>query len=114
PQDNPAPAWCAMGVIALIASQAAQASAAWAAGITSRGVPIVTIAAEDPAGRFTLEMAGGVVRGLSLEGVAVPRQRLQQSGRSLRLLDERGGTALAIEINSPGAIRWSPRASPSP
>ncbi len=113
-QAQSAPAWCVMGLLAVASIQAAHAGGAWAAAVTSRSVPVVTIAAEDPAGHFTLEMAGGVVRGLRLEGVAVPRQRLLQSGRTVRLVDERGATTLDIEIQSPGAIRWSPRAPPSP
>jgi beta-lactamase regulating signal transducer with metallopeptidase domain len=90
------------------------AGSGWVAAVTSRTVPVVTIAAEDPAGRFTLEMAGGIVRAVTIAGAPVPRARLVQSGRMLHLLDERGRPQLEIEIRSPAGIRWPPRSPGSP
>ncbi|MEO8031675.1 MAG: M56 family metallopeptidase [Gemmatimonadota bacterium] len=105
----PVPAWSALAILTLVGVGAAGIGGAWAAALTSRGVPVVTIFARDPAGPFTLEMAGGVLRGMHVAGASVASDRLAQHGRTVRLVDPRGRTQLDIEIVSPAGIRWTPR-----
>ncbi len=110
----PAPSWSALAILTMVGLGVAGISGTWAAAITSRGIPIVTISAHDPAGAFTLEMAGGVVRGIRVAGASVAVQRLIQRGRTVQLLDQRGRAELEIEIVSPAAIRWIPRPMATP
>jgi beta-lactamase regulating signal transducer with metallopeptidase domain len=111
---SPAPAYFALGLLAATGMLAAHHGGTWAGSQAGRSVPVVTIAAEDPAGHFTLEMAGGVVRAMSVGGAPIPRDQLRQSGRTLHLLDARGRSELDIEIRSPGGISWTSRAAQSP
>ena len=72
--------------------------------------PLVTIAATDPAGEFTLQLVGGRARTLVIGREPVPPARLRQDDRRIRALDAGGRTALAVTVRADGAgIAWSPR-----
>lgn len=73
------------------------------------GGPIL-ISGQDPAGRFTVALERGRVRGASVDGVPVPPSRLIQTRDSLRVVDDRGALVLAIAVARAGAISWAPRA----
>lgn len=109
------PVFLGLGVMALLASTSGAAyGGRWAADLTMTGTPIVRITASDPGGPFTVEMAGGVIRSMTMNGAVVPRERLRQSGHRLQLLDAAGSTQLDLRIESRGAIHWLPRPAPSP
>lgn len=77
--------------------------------------PLVTIAATDPAGEFTLQLVGGRARALVIGREPVPPSRLRQDDRRIRALDRRGRTALALTVHADGAgIAWWPRGASPP
>lgn len=98
----------ASGILAL--SALASGHAAGASGTLRDLVPVVSIAAHDPAGRFTLDMVGGRAREVRLEGRLVPAERVRQRGRTVHVLDHAGRTALAVHVAPDGrGIHWEPR-----
>ncbi len=98
----------ASAILALSAH--ASAHAAGASGTLRELVPVVSIAAHDPAGRFTLDMVGGRAREVRLEGTPVPAGRVRQRGRTVLVLDDAGRTTLALHVAPDGrGVRWDPR-----
>jgi beta-lactamase regulating signal transducer with metallopeptidase domain len=71
------------------------------------------IFAHDPAGPFTIELAGDRLVGATLDGREIPPNRIVQQGHTAALLDASGRTMLSLEVR-PGVIRWEPRAPRSP
>ena len=68
-----------------------------------------TIVARDPAGPFTIQLAGERLVAASIAGRSVPATHIRQDGRSIRLLGADGGVALAFDVTAPGAIHWEAR-----
>ncbi|MEX2283109.1 MAG: M56 family metallopeptidase [Gemmatimonadota bacterium] len=74
---------------------------------------LVRIQAEDPAGQFTVTMVNGTVLGASIEGRAVPPERLQQRQDELLFLRSDGGIDFAVNLRLNG-ISWRPRPRAAP
>jgi hypothetical protein len=72
------------------------------------------IQASDPAGRFTVELVGAQLVSATIDGVAIPAERIVQRGQQVSLLDPGGRAELTLEVRAPGTIRWSPRPYRSP
>lgn len=69
---------------------------------------LMRIAAEDPAGRFTVTMLPGHVLGATIGGVQVAPSRLSQEGNRLRFLNADGSVAFMLRLRQDG-FEWSPR-----
>ncbi len=68
------------------------------------------VSASDPAGAFTLEVANGTLISASVDGVPVPRNRLEQRGDSLRVI-ERGTVLVSVAMTAAGGVEWQARES---
>lgn len=79
----------------------------WADAPLRASVPVV-VTATDPAGAFSVAVAGGRVTSVILGDVELPRSRYAQHGEALRIAGEDAGSELAIAIR-PDGIRWAPR-----
>jgi hypothetical protein len=67
------------------------------------------VRAHDPAGPFTVELAGERLVAASIAGRSVPAAHIVQHGRDVHLLGAGGEVALALEVFRPGGIRWDAR-----
>ncbi len=72
-------------------------------------LPVVTVQAVDPAGRFTFEMVAGRARAVSVEGIPVPARRVRQRRGMVEVLDAGGRTALRLHLVGATGITWTPR-----
>jgi hypothetical protein len=70
--------------------------------------PVYTISAQDPAGKFTVMLHGARVIGATIDGRALPLNRIDQQGTALRLIED-DGTSFTIQLTAPGGIHWQPR-----
>lgn len=83
----------------------------WGDELARRTLPLVTIRAVDGAGAFTLAMRSGRAVAATIEGVAVPGERLVQSGDSIRILEADGAAHVTVRVADGGAgISWAARA----
>jgi hypothetical protein len=78
------------------------------AGAPNAAVTVYTISAEDPAGKFTVMLHGARVVGVTIDGRALPRERIDQRGAALRLIED-NGTAFTLELTAAGGLHWQPR-----
>lgn len=91
-----------------LAASAESELAAWASRVHA------FIQANDPAGPFTVELVGGRLVSATIDGAAVPAERIVQRGRRVELVNPAGRPELTLEVRAPGTIHWSPRLPRSP
>lgn len=96
------------GLLVLTTACAAGLGARAAAIGLGNSLPVVTIHAEDPAGRFMLQMQAGQARSVALDDAIVPPERLVQHGRTLTILNEAGRAELTLTVR-PDGVSWKPR-----
>lgn len=85
----------------------------WGDTLARRTLPLVTIRATDGAGAFTLAMRAGRAVAATVEGVAIPGERLIQRGDSIRILEADGAPHVTVRVAEGGAgISWTARARP--
>ncbi len=96
------------GSTMVVAVSAEGEFAAWASGVHA------LIQASDPAGPFTVELVGGQLVSATIDGVAIPAERIVQRGQQVSLLDPAGRSELTLEVRAPGTIHWSARPPRSP
>ncbi|HSJ65315.1 MAG TPA: M56 family metallopeptidase [Gemmatimonadaceae bacterium] len=70
-----------------------------------------TIAAADPAGRFSLTVVRGRAIAMTLAGAEIPPERLVHRRDSLFVFPPDGGAPFALHLDATGGIRWAPRPS---
>lgn len=71
------------------------------------------IQAHDPAGPFTVELRGDRLTAATIDGEALPPERIVQRGSRVQLLDPAGQPELTLRV-APGGIHWTPRTPRSP
>jgi bla regulator protein blaR1 len=104
PRLRSARAWLGVAAVMLLGAAVVGAS------VPRREPPTrYVIAAHDPAGPFTVELAGERLVAATIAGRSVPAVHIRQVGRSVRLLGADGGVALAFDVTAPGTIRWNAR-----
>ncbi len=96
------------GSTLLTAASAEGQLAAWAENLHAN------IKANDPGGRFTVEMIGRRLISATIDGQVIPADRIVQRGEQVQMLDAHGRPQLVLEVPAPGRIHWSPRPPRSP
>jgi beta-lactamase regulating signal transducer with metallopeptidase domain len=96
------------GTTLLLAASAEGTLSRWASGVHAM------ISANDPAGPFTVELMGTRLVAATIDGRAVPAQRIVQQGTRVALLDAEGRPELTLRVEAPAAIHWTARPPRSP
>ncbi len=79
--------------------------------LTRLSMPLTRVTAIDPGGRFVVEMLGGRVLAVGLDGAAPRRDLVLQEGHRASILAPTGGEELELAVRV-GGFRWEPRPPP--
>jgi beta-lactamase regulating signal transducer with metallopeptidase domain len=69
--------------------------------------------ANDPAGRFQVNLIDGRVSSVKLAGARIPARRTVAHRDSVSVLTASGQTLLSFQLDTAGVIRWTPRSAQS-